>query len=198
MARTYHRRIISIIRFYLLFSSLFPNCHQYVIYHLFKAIYNAFLHPLSKFPGPKLAAATRIPFLRMTWSGSIPQHMSNLHDTYGPVVRVTPTELSFNTAQAWKDIYGHRFGGKATFPKDTNHYGPFISGESHIINTNDEDHSRVRRVLANSFSDKALKEQEPLLRRWADLLVTKLKELVAESGDKGGEVDMVSYYNFTT
>lgn len=28
-----------------------------------------------------------------------------LHDIYGPVVRVAPNELSFITAEAWKDIY---------------------------------------------------------------------------------------------
>ena len=132
--------------------------------------------------------------LRMIWAGDMPSTMLSLHEKYGPVVRTTPTTLSYNCPEAWKDIYGHRFGGKQSFVKDPEHYGPTKSGESSIINTSDEDHSRVRRILANSFSDKALKEQEPLLQHWAELLVEKLRM----RAEKGESVDMASYYNFTT
>lgn len=41
---------------------------------------------------------------------------------------------------------------------------------------------------------QALRDQEPLLKRWAGLMVTKLKEVEAT----GKPVDMVAYYNFTT
>lgn len=133
----------------------------------------------------------------MYWAGTQPYDLAKLHEGYGPVVRVSPNELSFNTAQAWRDIYGHRTDGRTSFVKDPRHYGPTIPGESHIINTNDEDHSRVRRILAHSFSDKALKEQETLLQRWAGVLV---KQLGKQCEGQGGsaKVDLVSWYNFTT
>lgn len=41
---------------------------------------------------------------------------------------------------------------------------------------------------------QALRDQEPLLKQWAGLMVTKLKEVEAA----GKAVDMVAYYNFTT
>jgi len=41
---------------------------------------------------------------------------------------------------------------------------------------------------------KALRDQEPLLKRWASYMVSKLKEATAA----GEAVDMVAYYNFTT
>lgn len=41
---------------------------------------------------------------------------------------------------------------------------------------------------------QALRDQEPLLKRWASLLITKLKEVEPA----GKSVDMVAYCNFTT
>jgi len=41
---------------------------------------------------------------------------------------------------------------------------------------------------------QALRDQEPLLKRWASYMVSKLKETTAA----GEAVDMVAYYNFTT
>lgn len=63
-----------------------------------------------------------------------------------------------------------------------------------IIIADDENHTRQRKILSHSFSDKALKEQEPLLKRWAELLRKKLSER-ANGEDKA---DMLRYYNCTT
>lgn len=40
----------------------------------------------------------------------------------GPVVRLSPNELSFNSVQAWEDIYGHRLG-RTNMAKDPIHVG---------------------------------------------------------------------------
>lgn len=119
-----------------------------------------------------------------------------LHEEYGDIVRTSPDALSFRDAQAWKDIYGHRAQGQKTLMKDTRFYGPPHSGHDHILNSSDEDHSRQRRLLAHAFSEKALREQEPLIGMYVDLLVNKLYEHV--SGPSRGKVDMVKWYNFTT
>ena len=132
--------------------------------------------------------------MHMLWTGSVPETMQSLHLRYGPVVRIGPNEVSYNSSDAWKDIYGHRIGGKKSFIKDPEHSGPAKSGYSSIISVDDDDHSRMRRILSHGFSDKALKEQEPLLQRWADSLVKTLRQNAGEWED----LDMVSYYNFTT
>jgi cytochrome P450 len=38
------------------------------------------------------------------------------------------------------------------------------------------DHSRYRKSLAHAFSEKALRDQEPLIGKYVDLLIEKLKE----------------------
>jgi cytochrome P450 len=52
----------------------------------------------------------------------------------------------------------------------------------------DEEHNRLRKSLAVSFSDKSMKEMEPRVKGWVQLLQTKL----AERG--GAEVDMVELF----
>lgn len=55
-----------------------------------------------------------------------------------------------------------------------------------------EDHSRIRRIFSPAFSNRALKQQEPLFRRHVDLLTAKLYQV----GDQ--PVDMVKMFTFTT
>jgi len=91
----------------------------------------------------------------MMWTGSEHETLQRLHETYGPVVRITPRGINYTDAAAWKDIYGHRTGGKTkTFEKDPTLYINDPTGETHILIANDADHTRYRRILANSFSDK--------------------------------------------
>ena len=166
----------------------------YLVYQLARTIYDVYLGPLSSFPGPKLCAATNIPTFRTLFNGTDSVDKRALHEKYGPVVRIGPNNLSYSDAQAWKDIYGHRTGGKKAFPKDRKFYAKPINGVDSIITTPDEaSHSRHRRILAHAFSDKALKEQEPLLKHWAQLLVEKLNEACTK-----GPQNLVFFYNATT
>lgn len=48
-------------------------------------------------------------------------------------------------------------------------------------------HARQRKILSNAFSDKALKEQEPLLKRWTE----KMRDKIAEAAKDQGKVDML-------
>ena len=54
----------------------------------------------------------------------------------------------------------------------------------------------MRRLLSHAFSEAALREQEPLLNTYFDLLIRKLYEKV--QGPAQGEVDIVRWFNFTT
>ena len=174
--------------------------------------YDVFLGPLSHVPGSKFAAASHLPKVISLWTGSDVHDILALHEKYGPVVRTAPRQVSYTDASAWKVIYGHRTGGKTkTFEKDPRFYLADPATVRHIVIADDPNHTRQRRILANSFSDKvgnferfykrcilslcqALRDQEPLLKRWAGYMVSKLKEATAT----GEAVNMVAYYNFTT
>jgi cytochrome P450 len=152
-------------------------------------------------PGPKLYAFSDIPYLYQLLSGNLHECIRQLHEEYGPVVRYTPTDVSFITPGAWRTIYGHRIGTSANiaaFPKDPQGYRPSESGHPQILNANEVDHRRHRRVLAHAFSDKALRGQESILQHYVNKLVTRLRELATAVDNKSSVVDMVRWYNFTT
>ncbi|KAF1992220.1 cytochrome protein [Aulographum hederae CBS 113979] len=163
------------------------------MYQIGYMIYNVYFHPLRKFPGPKLRAASQlIPFYHML-RGNMDIEMRKLHAQYGEVVRHKPDGVSFITAQAFKDVYGQY--GSNSVPKD-HHLYQNQDGEAADIVTaiNDEDHSRLRRALAHAFSEKALREQEGYIKEYIDLLIEKLKGFAAS----GKAADLVAWYNFTT
>ncbi|EKG16038.1 Cytochrome P450 [Macrophomina phaseolina MS6] len=61
-----------------------------------------------------------------------------------------------------------------------------------MISASREDHSRQRRAFGYAFSERALREQEPLVQQYVDQLLSRLQE-------KAGQVvDLVRYYNYTT
>jgi cytochrome P450 len=65
-----------------------------------------------------------------------------------------------------------------------------------LIGAYDKDHSRQRKIFTPAFSDRALKQQEPLFIKYADTLVTRLRESIESDPEK--KLDMVKMYNFTT
>jgi hypothetical protein len=71
----------------------------------YNIIYRLYFHPLAKFPGPVINALSPIPGIISLLKGRIPLDNKVLHDKYGSVVRVSPTELSYNSAQAWEGMY---------------------------------------------------------------------------------------------
>ena len=118
--------------------------------------------------------------------GKRPFTLEKPHAKYGPVVRITPRELSFATADSWRTIYQYSI-------RDTDRI--FVKGElyhdwkrpSIQSRLDEETHSRDRRLLGPAFSPKALKDQEPVLQRHIDTFIRQLGAL----GKPGGEgVDM--------
>ncbi|KAF2745137.1 cytochrome P450 [Sporormia fimetaria CBS 119925] len=164
-----------------------------------RGIYRVYFHPLSRFPGPKLWAFTRTPQLLAIWKGRLHEEAVRLHSRYGDVVRISPDELSFSSPDAWRDIYGHApkmTRGKPP-PKHWERYGRPINGVQNLIGTpTDREHAQMRKIFSPAFSDRALKQQEPLFLRYADKLVGVLRERLAE--DPSRKFEMVRMYNFTT
>ena len=163
-------------------------------YHVLSAVHNLYLHSLSHFPGPRLWAISRIPYVWNLAKGDLTQRTKDLHESYGPIVRLAPNELSFIDGQAWHDIYG-RHHGKPSFPKNPLWMAPGENGIHSILSANDSDHSRYRRLLAHAFSERALIEQEHLILSYIELLISRLRER-ASSSDMA-VVDLVQWFNFT-
>ncbi|KAL1626886.1 hypothetical protein SLS56_006614 [Neofusicoccum ribis] len=161
------------------------------------AVYNLFFSPLRHYPGSKLHAVSQLPCWYNVILGRQVRWIHALHKKHGTVVRVGPKQLSFIDSRAWKDIYGHRTGGRASNHKDEQFYSKPINGiDSLITEPSDAEHGRIRKIFANAFSHKALVEQEPLIRKYAELLVSQTAAAIAVASPP--PFDLVQLYNFTT
>lgn len=78
---------------------------------LVRGLYNVFLHPLRRYPGPLLYRASFLPLMLKHCHGDSTWCIQALHRRYGHVVRIEPNLLSYADSQAWLDIYGHRKTG---------------------------------------------------------------------------------------
>lgn len=58
----------------------------------------------------------------------------------------------------------------------------------------DAEHTRIRRLLNNAFSERALQSQEEMINKYITLMITKLHKRAAANQP----VDIMKYFNFTT
>ena len=119
-----------------------------------------------------------------------------MHAKYGEVVRIAPNELSFAKTEAWNDIYAHRPGHKE-FPRNPVWWSRPPGQPSSFISADTTDHARMRRVLGNAFSEKALRGQEPIVRKYVRLLIERLRGKVQAQPD-GAVVNIVDWYRYCT
>lgn len=83
------------------------------LYYLCLILYNLFFHPLRSYPGLWTWAASDIQQTISLLRGQLSFDARRLHENNGEVVRVAPNQLSFNSARAWQEIYGHVKGSEA-------------------------------------------------------------------------------------
>lgn len=159
--------------------------------------YNVYFHPLRKYPGPKLAAATGWVFFYKLMRGEEVSWESEMHRQYGEIVRIGPDRLSYISPRAWKDIAGPGAGKRLENTKDPTTLGPDIHGVRSLGSEPiTEIHRSRRRIVAPAFSDKALKLQEPLILGYLNSLVRIIKTNATDHSDVG--FDIVNLLNCMT
>ncbi|KAI1412121.1 hypothetical protein F5Y13DRAFT_47653 [Hypoxylon sp. FL1857] len=77
------------------------------VYFATLSFYRLFLHPLSYFPGPKLAAVSRWyeAYYDVVQNGQYTFKIAELHKRYGPIVRISPHELHVSDPAFFDQIY---------------------------------------------------------------------------------------------
>ena len=105
----------------------------------------------------------------------------SLYVVPGDVVRIAPSELSFATPDAYKDIYTQT--GSATFIKSkfykvSNFTASDIIGESDI-----SVHAHMRKLWAHGFSARALISHEELEQRYVNLFIEQIRRHGVASKD---------------
>ncbi|KAJ4356741.1 uncharacterized protein N0V89_004777 [Didymosphaeria variabile] len=168
-----------------------------LILSLTYGLYNLYLHPLAPYPGPILYSAYRLPYVITNIRGKLPFRVLDMHRTYGPVVRIAPNELAFTSPEAWNDIYGLQ-SDRVQNPKDEQAYTPGANNDSRetkgIVNANDVQHARLRRIYGQAFTQKAIEGLGDMLVKYANLLVEQLSLAI----EKDDVQDLSAWFNYTT
>ncbi|PKY05677.1 cytochrome P450 [Aspergillus campestris IBT 28561] len=69
-------------------------------------VYNVFFHPLKAIPGPFMAKISRWWIFDLEMRGNPHVEILELHRKYGPMLRISPNEISLNDPEASSIVYG--------------------------------------------------------------------------------------------
>ncbi|KAI0022806.1 cytochrome P450 ClCP1 [Xylariomycetidae sp. FL0641] len=167
----------------------------FTLYWILSALYSLYLHPVSKYPGPRLWAISRIPLAIYLQRGRLPHKVKLLRDKYGSTIRIAPDELTFIDGDASKDIVQPKLGNEP-FDKWQTYLNPAVNGAYSILTAPTfQAHARTKRNINHGFSDKALQAQESMFQGHADLLMRRIHEHV-RSGPQ--DLNMFQYYTWAT
>ncbi|KAL4914495.1 cytochrome P450 [Aspergillus aurantiobrunneus] len=171
-------------------------------FSLSRTVYRLYFHPLSKFPGPKLTAATGLYeiYHDVIRGGKFLWQIEKMHQKYGPIVRINPREIHIKDPYFYDEIY---VSGARKRNKDPNFVGLFGSPQS-MIATVDHDHHRFRRgILSRFFSKRSITELSPLIERKVLRLMERLqgfregkKEVDLSAAFAALTADIITYYSY--
>ncbi|CAA9958673.1 Cytochrome P450 [Pyrenophora teres f. maculata] len=146
----------------------------WVLYKALQAVYYVSpFHPLSKIPGPKLAAATYLPefWYDVVKFGCYTKEIARLHQAYGPIVRINPHEVHCNDISFADEIYA--VGGRKR-DKPQHQINGSVIGDSGF-GTIDHDIHRLRRIPVSKFFSRAMISRlEPEIHTLVNKLCDKL------------------------
>lgn len=130
---------------------------------------------LKHIPGPTEYALTRFRLAYDAWNAQSIHNIRRLHQKYGPVVRVEPNQISFNSLSALRTIYGAGSNFERTsFYKMFDAYGTpnlftFASGV---------DHRNRKKLVSHMYSNQRLMEDDSvqMMRRKVQGFLNLLEE----------------------
>ncbi|KAH9902215.1 cytochrome P450 [Xylariomycetidae sp. FL2044] len=141
-----------------------------------RLVYLLWFHPLSGFPGPRIAAVSDVWYAYHWLSGRWPWAIENALKQYGDVVRIAPNELVFVRPQALADIYTSHVKYHESFAKtDINERGEKHNG--FIWERDPVRHRKVAKQMSPAFSGRALNAKEPTLHKHVDFFVQRMKAI---------------------
>ncbi|KAK0202176.1 cytochrome P450 monooxygenase [Desarmillaria ectypa] len=143
-------------------------------------------HRLRSYPGPLVAKFSDAWLACIAYQGRRSEVVHDLHRKYGPFVRIAPNHISVALTDAQPLVYGHGNGAlKSSF------YDMFATTSPGIFDVRDRQvHTRKRKIISHTFSQKSVLELEPHIRNYVSQLLGQWgklhdKALKGMSGQEG-------------
>ncbi|KAI0506709.1 trichodiene oxygenase [Xylaria bambusicola] len=142
------------------------------VYFLTLAFYRLFLHPLSRVPGPKLAAISR--WYEAYWdvihNGQYTFKIAELHKRYGPIIRISPYELHINDPDFFDQLYRQ----DGVWDKYDWAVNAFATYGALLFTTQHELHKARRQPLNAYFSKSRVSSRQSVINRHMDKLCDRI------------------------
>lgn len=177
----------------------------WVAYRIAIALYNISpFHPLSRFPGPKIAATSYLYEAYYDWwlLGRYGKVIARMHEQYGPIVRINPDELHCSDPAFTDEIYAGpgRVRDKWQHQLNTGGAGPVsVTGFSTVSH----DLHRARKApLSRFFSRQQMLKLEGEVHEFAQQTADKLLTFAGKGSFDVKEAfncftaDVISQYAF--
>ncbi|ETN43467.1 uncharacterized protein HMPREF1541_02626 [Cyphellophora europaea CBS 101466] len=138
------------------------------------AVYRLYFHPLSKFPGPKLAAITTLyeGYYDVVHQGRYLWEMEKMHKKYGPIVRIGPNELHVLDSSWYNTLYNM----SNRFDKYQYFYSMLGIPEATFPCIHSDVHKLRRASLVPFFSTKAILSFHDHLQSLSDRLTERMED----------------------
>ncbi|KAL2126994.1 hypothetical protein VTI74DRAFT_11498 [Chaetomium olivicolor] len=162
-------------------ASLALAVGTFAVYLVGLAIYRLYMSPIARFPGPKLAALTNWYefYYDVVRQGEFTWHIQKLHKKYGPIIRITPTELHIDDPDYYDVLYTRGAGRRNKYDYFSGRFGY----ASDTFSTVDHDlHRQRRKAISPFFSVAKIADFQPVIRAKVDKLCKKLDTYAANKG----------------
>ncbi|KFY05415.1 hypothetical protein O988_00004 [Pseudogymnoascus sp. VKM F-3808] len=147
------------------------------LYTVYGVIYRLFLSPLSKFPGPKIAALTSWYelYYDLILGGKYTFKLIELHKQYGPIIRITPFELHVSDPEFYDEIYASSASNRKR-DKYPLFYESFGMDHS-MFATIDHDLHKYRRAALNPFlSLQNVRKLQPVIQERVSTMLERIRD----------------------
>ncbi|KAI8952903.1 putative cytochrome P450 oxidoreductase [Xylaria longipes] len=149
-------------------------------------VYRAFLHRLTRYPGPFLARLTNFYITAKSMKKlHLFEEVQKLHTEYGDYVRLGPSELSIADPEAVTAIYGSQS------PVSKGPWYTLLEPRTPLFMVRDkQEHARRRKVWDQGFSTKALLGYDCRITKAINQLLPAIEE------HRGRPIDITQWFTF--
>ena len=151
-------------------------------------IYPTFFSPLSKIPAAHpLALYTGLWILLKRYNQLENKTLHSAHQKLGPVILVGPNEISVNSTDGLKTIYGGNFEKHVWYANVFKNY----SIENAFSMTTNGPHRERKRLFANVYSKSYLQNSKEVLQFSKTLLFDRLMPILQTAAETDSAVDIL-------
>ncbi|OJJ98955.1 hypothetical protein ASPACDRAFT_44584 [Aspergillus aculeatus ATCC 16872] len=171
-------------------------------YIVLRTVYRLYWHPLSRVPGPKLAAISSLYefYYDCIQHGQYHFQLIRMHKQYGPIVRAGPNEVHIIDPTFYEEIYT----GSTRRRHKTPSYGPQFGMPESMFSTIDHAQHHARRArISHFFSKRSIQSLSPITERCALKLMQRLQgfyeaDKIVRLDDAFAAMtsDVITYYSY--